>query len=55
MKAITDICTGELVICGDLFDRGFAVTQQLWLLYKLESAAGERGGSVHVYWGIMRL
>jgi len=25
--------TGELVINGDLFDRGMAVTQQLWLLY----------------------
>ncbi|MCW3120021.1 MAG: metallophosphoesterase [Chitinophagaceae bacterium] len=43
--------TGELVICGDLFDRGFAVTQQLWLLYKLESAAGAKGGSVHVLLG----
>jgi len=43
--------TGELVICGDLFDRGFAVTQQLWLLYKLESEAGAKGGSVHVLLG----
>ena len=43
--------TNELVICGDLFDRGTAVTQQLWLLYKLESAAASRGGSVHVLLG----
>jgi hypothetical protein len=42
---------GELVICGDLFDRGMAVTQQLWLLYKLESEAAAKGGSVHVLLG----
>jgi hypothetical protein len=41
----------ELVICGDLFDRGTQVTQQLWLLYKLESAAAEKGGAVHVLLG----
>lgn len=42
---------GELVICGDLFDRGLAVTEQLWLLYKLESEAADKGGSVHVLIG----
>ena len=42
---------GQLIVCGDLFDRGKAVTQQLWLLYKLESVAAEQGGSVHVLLG----
>jgi hypothetical protein len=43
--------TNELVICGDLFDRGTAVTQQLWLLYMLESEAKAKGGSVHIVLG----
>jgi hypothetical protein len=42
---------GQLIICGDLFDRGRAVTEQLWLLYKLESIAAAKGGSVHVLLG----
>ena len=42
---------GQLIICGDLFDRGKAVTEQLWLLYKLESIAAAQGGSVHVLLG----
>jgi len=42
---------GQLIICGDLFDRGRAVTEQLWLLYKLESIAAAQGGSVHVLLG----
>jgi len=42
---------GQLIFCGDFFDRGTAVTQQLWLLYKLESIAAEKGGSVHVLLG----
>ena len=42
---------GQLIICGDLFDRGKAVTEQLWLLYKLESIASVQGGSVHILLG----
>lgn len=42
---------GHLVICGDLFDRGLHVTEQLWLLYKLEQDAQAQGGYVHVLLG----
>ncbi|MGC4038283.1 MAG: metallophosphoesterase [Chitinophagaceae bacterium] len=41
----------QLVICGDLFDRGKYVTEELWLLYKLETAAAVNGGEVHVLLG----
>jgi hypothetical protein len=43
--------TNEVVICGDLFDRGTEVTEELWLLYKLESDAKAAGGSVHIVLG----
>jgi hypothetical protein len=42
---------GQLVICGDLFDRGEEVTACLWLLYKLEDEAKAKGGYVHVILG----
>jgi len=42
---------GNLVICGDLFDRGKDVTAELWLLYKLEEEAKEKGGYVHTILG----
>ena len=42
---------GHLVICGDLFDRGNDVTAELWLLYKLEEEAKEKGGYVHTILG----
>ena len=42
---------GHLVICGDLFDRGKAVAQELWLLYKLEDEARAQGGYVHTLLG----
>lgn len=42
---------GHLVICGDLFDRGVQVTQELWLLYKLEQDAKAKGGYVHTILG----
>lgn len=42
---------GKLVIAGDLFDRGTQVCQFLWLLYKLEGEAAEKGGEVHVILG----
>ncbi len=43
--------TGHVVICGDLFDRGFNVTEQLWLLYKLEQDAVAKGGYLHIILG----
>jgi hypothetical protein len=42
---------GKLIIAGDLFDRGKQVTQYLWLLYKLEDEAREKGGDVNVVLG----
>ena len=42
---------GHLVICGDLFDRGKEVVQELWLLYKLEDEAEANGGYVHTILG----
>jgi hypothetical protein len=42
---------GQLVICGDLFDRGLNVTEELWLLYKLEDEAKAAGGYVHTILG----
>jgi hypothetical protein len=42
---------GHLVISGDLFDRGFHVTECMWLLYKLESEAEAQGGKVHLIIG----
>jgi hypothetical protein len=42
---------GHLVICGDLFDRGKEVVQELWLLYKLEDEARAAGGYVHTILG----
>lgn len=43
--------SGNLVICGDLFDRGKQVTEGLWLLYKLEQDAVTKGGYVHTILG----
>jgi hypothetical protein len=42
---------GNLIIAGDLFDRGKQVSQFLWLLYKLEDEAAAKGGAVHVILG----
>ncbi len=42
---------GQLVMLGDLFDRGPDVTPLLWLLYKLEQEAQEAGGQVHILLG----
>ncbi|RAJ83471.1 calcineurin-like phosphoesterase family protein [Chitinophaga dinghuensis] len=42
---------GNLVIAGDLFDRGVAVMPWLWLLYSLEDKAAAAGGAVHVVLG----
>ena len=42
---------GHLIISGDLFDRGFHVTECMWLLYKLETEAQVQGGKVHLILG----
>ena len=42
---------GHLVISGDLFDRGFHITECMWLLYKLESEAIAQGGKIHLIMG----
>ncbi|NOQ27937.1 MAG: metallophosphoesterase [Bacteroidales bacterium] len=42
---------GHLVILGDVFDRGSKVTEILWLIYRLEQQAKEKGGMVHVMLG----
>lgn len=42
---------GHLIITGDLFDRGFHVTECMWLLYKLEAEAEAAGGKVHLVIG----
>ncbi len=38
---------GQLLLCGDMVDRGNNVIPVLWLIYKLESQAQKAGG--HVY------
>ena len=42
---------GHLVINGDVFDRGPAVTECLWLIYNLEREADRAGGAVHFVLG----
>ncbi len=42
---------GHLVILGDVFDRGSHVTEILWLIFRLEQQAKEKGGMVHVMIG----
>jgi hypothetical protein len=42
---------GALVIAGDLFDRGKNVAAYIWLLYKLEDEARDKGGAVQVILG----
>lgn len=43
--------SGHLIISGDLFDRGFHITECMWLLYKLEKEAEAQGGKVHLIIG----
>ncbi|MCV9386866.1 metallophosphoesterase [Reichenbachiella ulvae] len=38
---------GHLVLVGDFVDRGWSVTQVLWLIYKLDQEARQAGGRVH--------
>lgn len=41
----------HLVIAGDAFDKGPSVTECLWLIKRLEVAAAENGGGVHLLLG----
>lgn len=38
---------GHLIVLGDILDRGDAVTEALWLTFKLEEQALRAGGKVH--------
>ena len=42
---------GHLILLGDFVDKGFYVTQTLWLIYKLEQEAKKSGGHVHYILG----
>jgi hypothetical protein len=42
---------GHLVLNGDFVDRGEFVTQELWLIFKLEKEAERSGGKVHYILG----
>lgn len=42
---------GQLVLVGDVFDRGPQVTESLWLLYQLEQQAKAAGGQLHFLLG----
>lgn len=43
--------SNHLVLNGDFMDRGFQVTECLWLLYKLEDEAAKSGGQLHFILG----
>ena len=42
---------GHLVFMGDIFDRGDEVTEALWMIFRLEKQATEKGGMVHMVLG----
>lgn len=42
---------GQLVVVGDVFDRGDRVTESLWLIHRLERQAAAAGGRVHYLLG----
>lgn len=42
---------GQLVVTGDMFDRGAHQLEILWLFYKLEAEAKRKGGALHVLLG----
>lgn len=41
----------QVVIIGDVFDRGNDATQIFWLIYKLEQEAQDAGGQLHFLYG----
>ena len=42
---------GQMVVTGDMFDRGAHQLEILWLFYKLEAEARAAGGALHVLLG----
>lgn len=42
---------GQMVVTGDMFDRGAHQLEILWLFYKLEAEAKRKGGALHVLLG----
>ena len=42
---------GQLVIIGDIFDRGDKVTDALWFIFDLEKQASAEGGKLHLLLG----
>lgn len=42
---------GQLVVTGDMLDRGAHQIEILWLFYKLEAEAAKAGGRVHILLG----
>ncbi|WP_448140370.1 metallophosphoesterase [Sphingopyxis fribergensis] len=42
---------GQLVVTGDMFDRGAHQLEILWLFYKLEAEARKAGGALHILIG----
>ena len=42
---------GQLVVTGDMFDRGAHQLEILWLFYKLEAEARRAGGALHILLG----
>jgi len=42
---------GQLVVLGDVFDRGAHQVEILWLLYELEAQARRAGGALHLVLG----
>lgn len=42
---------GHLVFIGDIFDRGREVTEALWMIFRLQKQAAEKGGRVHMVLG----
>lgn len=42
---------GQLVVVGDVFDRGDRVTESLWLIHRLERQAAAASGRVHYVLG----
>ena len=42
---------GQMVVTGDIFDRGAHQLEILWLFYKLEAEAQAAGGALHVLLG----
>ncbi|GHV72504.1 hypothetical protein FACS1894201_02040 [Bacteroidia bacterium] len=43
--------TNEMLIIGDIFDRGNDVTTAYWLIYKLQQQARDAGGEVYCNYG----